>query len=92
MTNVTSFSLEAVTLIQMERFRQDTMYPEDVGMASRTWLNILVEEVGEVAKEIMESNSELLKKELIQVGAVAHAWLEDILRQEAEECRSTSKK
>ena len=51
-----------------------------------TWSMILMEEVGEVAKSIVDSmqkgdrenNLVELKKEIIQVAAVAVAWLECI--------------
>jgi NTP pyrophosphatase (non-canonical NTP hydrolase) len=35
-----------------------------------TWLAILTEEVGEVAKAVLEGNSDEYRKELIQVAAV----------------------
>lgn len=40
-----------------------------------TWLMILTEEFGEFAKEVMEKNPEVARKELTQVAAVAHAML-----------------
>ncbi len=39
------------------------------------WLGILMEEVGEVAKSCIESSG-LDEKEVVQVCAVALAWLE----------------
>lgn len=39
-------------------------------------LPVLLEEVGEVAKAINERNRAEMKKELVQVAAVAVAWLE----------------
>ena len=44
------------------------------------WLTILIEEVGEAARAILESNdphSPEMMDELIQVAAVVSAWLED---------------
>lgn len=44
------------------------------------WLGILIEEIGELAKAIIESKPADIKSELIQVAAVAvawHEWLED---------------
>lgn len=39
---------------------------------------VLAEECGEVAQAVLEKDPEQLKKELIQVAAVAVAWLESI--------------
>ena len=47
-----------------------------------TWLAILVEEVGEASKEVLcggsRNRAAELRDELIQVAAVAIAWLEQI--------------
>lgn len=67
-----------------ERYRQD----EKWGIQNHTpveWLPILIEEVGEVAKEIFESNyaqipSENYRTELIHVAAVAIAMIENFDR------------
>lgn len=41
------------------------------------WLGILTEEVGELAREIIENKSpNTIEKELVQVAAVAATWLE----------------
>lgn len=42
------------------------------------WYVILGEEFGEAGREIFEHNDKRLREELIQVAAVAVAWLEDI--------------
>ena len=65
--------------IAKERQRQD----EKWGKLPRNhdnykWNAILSEEVGEVAKEVLERNDKLLKEELIQVAAVAVAWINEI--------------
>ena len=39
---------------------------------------VLTEEIGEVAKAVLEEDSENLREELIQVTAVAMAWLETL--------------
>ena len=46
------------------------------------WLAVLVEEVGEVAKAIIENgqNSGMTREELVQVAAVTCAWIEAIDR------------
>lgn len=58
--------------------RQDAKWGSNVSHSHERWLAIFIEEVGEVAKEILESNQELLYQELIQTVAVGLHWLEDI--------------
>ena len=41
------------------------------------WVAILFEEVGEVAKAVLECNSEQTETELIQVSAIIQSWLTD---------------
>ena len=43
-----------------------------------TWSHILVEEVAEAIEEAKKGDLQKLKEELIQVAAVAVAWVEDI--------------
>ena len=77
--------------IRLERLRQDLLVRDgtfpfncsDAGVPSAVKLAILVEEIGEVAKEIYEMQSgyiryERLRVELVQVAAVAVAWLESL--------------
>ena len=47
--------------------------------SNATWNLILNEEVGEVAKAILEAEEGTVTNELVQVIAVAVAWLEDHL-------------
>jgi NTP pyrophosphatase (non-canonical NTP hydrolase) len=47
------------------------------------WLSILLEEVGEVAKALNEKDDNGVQEELMQVMAVAAAWLENVREQEA---------
>ncbi|MDB5056346.1 MAG: hypothetical protein JWM44_4396, partial [Bacilli bacterium] len=68
-------------LITVERQRQDILHPLSQ-FAHR--MEILVEEVGEVAKAKLEGNQSELRKELIEVAAVAVRWVE-ILDREASE-------
>lgn len=42
------------------------------------WANILMEEVGEVSKAGNDGDMTGLRAEIVQVAAVAVAWLEDI--------------
>jgi len=47
-----------------------------LGVAPITKVAVLTEEVGEVARAVLELDDAQLKTELIQVAAVAVAWLE----------------
>lgn len=67
-------------------------------MANSMKMMVLTEEVGEVAKDIMESlidvkrnNPHLLMTELIQVAAVAVAWCEALVKECQEEAASGSR-
>jgi NTP pyrophosphatase (non-canonical NTP hydrolase) len=63
--------------IMEERKRQDDKWGEQ-NHPDLYWLGILMEEAGELAKDIIEGKNP--KKELVQVAAVALAWLEAIDR------------
>lgn len=73
-----------------ERKRQDAKWGPDRNMHPATWLTILTEETGEVAKEICDSRfysnemSDNYEKELVQVAAVALAALENIHKYKKE--------
>jgi NTP pyrophosphatase (non-canonical NTP hydrolase) len=64
-----------------ERTRQDLLFPgkwklaDDKAMQLKR-LAILTEELGEVARAILEEDEVNLTVELVQVAAVAVAWLE----------------
>ena len=65
-----------------ERERQDQKYGVQEH-SDRSWLAILVEELGEAAAEVITNpgySERRLKWELIQVAAVAVAWIESIDR------------
>ena len=69
-------------LIDRERSRQDEKFPGDVG----GWqafdvrkLTVLVEEVGEVARAILEQDELNKRDELVQCAAVIAKWLESEL-------------
>jgi hypothetical protein len=68
---------KVVELIKIERARQDAKWGVQDHDAPY-WLGILVEEVGELAKDIIEHRGIYL--ELVQVAAVAVAWLENLER------------
>lgn len=61
-----------------ERQRQDNKFgPSPRSLHSSVWLAVLLEELGEVARAILEGDSIGYKKELIQVSASAVAAVED---------------
>lgn len=63
-----------------ERNRQDRKHGEGSmrRCADNLRLAIVTEEVGEVARAIIEGDAENLREELVQVAACAVAWLEAI--------------
>ena len=77
--------------VDAERARQDAKWGEQ-NHDDFTWMAILAEEVGEVAKAALHHNGDEpgvtaseatlshLREELVQVAAVAVAWLEAIDR------------
>jgi len=86
---------EAIARVIRERHRQDDLKAEgrfrftcaDDGMSNTERLACLVEEVGEVAQEVLtqkgrrlardtEGSEEALRKEITQVAAICVAWLE----------------
>lgn len=71
-------------MIVAERSRQDKKWGQQNHPGLR-WLAILMEEVGEVAQELLENPCQLeAEEELVQVAAVAVAWLEDMERKQEE--------
>lgn len=67
--------------IEKERYRQDIKWragSNDWPSDPRSKYLVLAEEVGEVATALLEADAENLREELIQVAAVAVAWLENI--------------
>lgn len=69
---------EALAAIIAERRRQDRKWGAQRDLADGTWLQILVEEVGEVAEAMLEKDKANLIVELTQVAAVAVAMVEAI--------------
>lgn len=65
-------------LIRKERKRQDAKWGRSFpGRPQEKWLAILAEEFGEVARAILEHDSEEhLREEIIQTAAVCASWLE----------------
>lgn len=67
--------------IRAERARQDAKFGANRVMPASSWLPVLVEEVGEVGSACLDDGQDAhgdLRAELVQVAAVAVAWLESI--------------
>lgn len=64
----------ALALIFAERTSQDAKWGSQRQHPDKMWLTILLEEVGEIARAILEGTP--VKPELVQVAAVALCWLE----------------
>ena len=54
---------------------QDNLWGSQRALPNLRWNAILVEEVGEVAKAILEEDHNNLERELVQVAAVCVQWL-----------------
>jgi NTP pyrophosphatase (non-canonical NTP hydrolase) len=71
--------------IDAERDRQDRLFPNQIDNGNLEWAVVLAEECGEVAHEVLEQNrgaqnGRELHAELVQVAAVAIAWLEFLVK------------
>jgi NTP pyrophosphatase (non-canonical NTP hydrolase) len=73
--------------VMRERRLQDTKWGEQ-NHDDGYWLAILTEELGEAAQSICKRDSNL-RNELVQVVAVAIAWIEAMDRRRCEPTRST---
>ncbi|RKU10861.1 hypothetical protein C6503_19445 [Candidatus Poribacteria bacterium] len=61
-------------LIEIERNAQDERWGEQ-NHSDEKWLAILLEELGEAAKAVLEKNEEGLLEETVQVAAVLQNWV-----------------
>jgi NTP pyrophosphatase (non-canonical NTP hydrolase) len=69
-------------MVSEERARQERKWGDQSAYSSLLWLAILTEELGEVAKAMLERTSaESLRRELTQVAAVAVAAIEALERE-----------
>ena len=76
--------------LAVERGRQEQLKAADATMSNGAWLAVLGEEFGEVCRALLEvgvdgaeardKHGKDLRKELIQVAAVAVAWIEGLDR------------
>ena len=64
----------AMDVVHRERQNQVKKWGNQVRHPDLLWLGILMEEVGELSKELIETKEIL--EELVQVAAVAVAWVE----------------
>ena len=62
--------------IVAERQAQDKKWGDQRGLPRERWATILTEEVGEIARAILENDTPGLKTELIQLAAVSVAFAE----------------
>lgn len=79
---------EVFTLIDAERARQAVLWNREhewgygdcssVNLPAITKAAVLGEECGEVARAVLERDNDALRAELVQVAAVAVAWLESL--------------
>jgi hypothetical protein len=79
--------------IRAERKAQDDRWGAEHDPGDGFLLAVLVEELGEVARELNEpwpapAIGRLLRSELVQVAAVAVAWLETLERRQGSERES----
>ena len=79
--------IEIINDIIEERERQDKKWGANRDLPHTFWLTILAEESGEAAKAILQGTPNL-KDELIQVAAVAVAWIENIESQRRQDERN----
>lgn len=68
-------TLRLIKSILLERRQQDLKWGKQEHNAA-WWMNILMEEVGEASKAVLEQSPEQYREEMIQVAAVALAALE----------------
>ena len=79
---------EVMALVEAERDRQEVKWgrPHSWGFGSCDSLRVeppvkvmvLTEECGEVARAVLDRDDDNLREELVQVAAVAVAWLESM--------------
>ena len=61
-------------LIQIERNAQDEQWGQQ-NHSDEKWLTIILEELGEAAKVVLEENEEGILEETVQVAALLQAWV-----------------
>lgn len=76
---VTQGPFVALGEIAEERVRQDAKWGEQNHDDDR-WSVVLSDEIGEASKAILEGDTIHLRRELVQIAAVAVAWMQCIDR------------
>ena len=72
-----------ITRVLGERERQDYLHGDsNLNNTDADWFVILGEEVGEVAKDILEHDREHMFREVIECAAVCFAWAEAFINNE----------
>jgi len=70
--------LNGVRAVLQERLRQDAKWGPQQHHDNRLWATILGEEFGEACQAVLRDDGTKLQEELVQVAAVALAWIEDL--------------
>ena len=76
---MSAYREQVTATVCQEMDRQAKKWGEDRGKPARVLILVLIEEVGEVARAVLEGKDGDLYKELIQVAAVASSWAEGLL-------------
>lgn len=79
----------AIADVLTERDRQDWKWGSQRQLSDQEWLTILVEEVGEAAKDILDRKPDHLRTEVTQVAAVTLAWLEALVARKRQSADPT---
>jgi len=75
-----------------ERIRQDKKWGDQSDKNNYIWLAILTEEIGEIAEAILKEVYWLKgRKELIQIAAVAIAWIEKLDKEHGQKSEDNQK-
>lgn len=73
--------MKIISDILVERINHDEKWTTQCHHEPGHWLAVVMEEVGEIAKECLESKDNInLYNEIIQAAAALAAWAEDIDR------------
>lgn len=72
----TNHRIEIFNEISLERERQNIKWGDQSHHSNEKWMVILIEEIGEVAKDLLDGNEVDASVELIQCAAVIVQWLE----------------
>lgn len=68
--------MTARTAIDHAKHEATSTWGRGLGLDPETWLAVLTEEVGEVARAVLTRDYPQMERELAQVAAVAERWME----------------